>query len=136
MTDAYIISKMNEYMFQLSEKMGDWLSNTLPRITNNWWDDLVMNHSSIANEWFKTARDYLAELPDDKEPDASECKYVDYYTFVKGETAGNYYKAGKSNYYYEGQFSQQMPDINLDNPDVRAEFEQIAKFFVLKGFRG
>lgn len=47
MTDAYIISKMNEYMFQLSEKMGDWLSNTLPRITNNWWDDLVMNHLSV-----------------------------------------------------------------------------------------
>lgn len=98
--------------------------------------DLVMNHSSIANEWFKTARDYLAELPDDKEPDASECKYVDYYTFVKGETAGNYYKAGKSNYYYEGQFSQQMPDINLDNPDVRAEFEQIAKFWLDMGVGG
>lgn len=47
MTDAYIISKMNEYMFQLSEKMGDWLSNTLPRITNNWWDDLVLNHLSV-----------------------------------------------------------------------------------------
>lgn len=47
MTDAYIISKMNEYMFQLSERMGAWLSNTLPRITNNWWDDLVMNHLSV-----------------------------------------------------------------------------------------
>ena len=47
MTDAYIISKMNEYMFQLSERMGNWLGNTLPRITDNWWDDLVMNHLSV-----------------------------------------------------------------------------------------
>ena len=47
MTDAYIISKMNEYMFQLSERMGKWLSNILPKITDNWWDDLVLNHLSV-----------------------------------------------------------------------------------------
>lgn len=100
--------------------------------------DLVMNHSSIANQWFKEARDYLSSLPDDKEPNAEECKYVNYYTFVKGDATGNYYKAGNSSYSYEGQFSQQMPDLNLDNPDVRAEFEQIAKFWLdigVDGFR-
>lgn len=45
--------------------------------------DLVMNHSSIGHPWFKEAREYLQNLPDDKEPDASECKYVNYYTFKK-----------------------------------------------------
>lgn len=98
--------------------------------------DLVMNHSSIANEWFKTARDYLGELPEGAEPNAEECKYVDYYTFVKGQTSGNYYKTGKSDYYYEGQFSQQMPDLNLDNPNVRADFEDIAKFWLDMGVGG
>lgn len=98
--------------------------------------DLVMNHSSMGNEWFKAARDYLQTLPDDQEPNPADCKYVNYYTFVKGQQAGNYYKAGSSAYYYEGMFSQQMPDLNLDNPDVRAEFEDIAKFWLDLGVGG
>ena len=98
--------------------------------------DLVMNHSSVANQWFKDAKDYLKTLPDDKEPDASECKYVNYYTFSKTEVSGQYYPAGSSSYYYEGMFSQQMPDLNLDNPDVRAEFEQIAKYWLDMGVDG
>ena len=32
MNDTYIISKMNEYMFQLTEKIGTWLQK-LPAIT-------------------------------------------------------------------------------------------------------
>lgn len=98
--------------------------------------DLVMNHSSIANSWFKEARDYLKELPSDQTPNAADCKYVDYYTFVKGKTNGNYYQAGSSEYYYEGMFSQQMPDLNLDNPNVRKEFEEIAKFWLDLGVGG
>lgn len=98
--------------------------------------DLVMNHSSIGHPWFKEAREYLQNLPDDKEPDASECKYVNYYTFKKGEQTGNYYQAGTSAYYYEGVFSQQMPDLNLGNPDVRKEFEDIAKFWLDLGAAG
>ena len=98
--------------------------------------DLVMNHSSVANQWFKSARDYLSALPEGQEPNPQDCKYVNYYTFVKGQTAGNYYKTGQSDYYYEGQFSQQMPDLNLDNPDVRADFEQIAKFWLDIGVGG
>lgn len=98
--------------------------------------DLVMNHSSIANSWFKEARDYLQALPSDQTPNASDCKYVDYYTFVKGKTNGNYYQAGSSEYYYEGMFSQQMPDLNLDNPEVRKEFEEIAKFWLDLGVGG
>lgn len=32
MNDSYIISKMNEYMFQLNQKMGKWLDKSLPRL--------------------------------------------------------------------------------------------------------
>lgn len=99
--------------------------------------DIVMNHSSIGHEWFVQARDYLAELPPDKEPDPAECKYVNYYTFVKGSPLGNYYPVAKTDdYYYEGVFSQQMPDLNLDNPDVRAEFENIMKYWLDLGVSG
>lgn len=33
-------------MFQLTEKIGTWLSKKLPAITDKWWDDLVMNNLS------------------------------------------------------------------------------------------
>lgn len=46
MTDAYIISKMNEYMFQLNAKIGGWLSKKLPKITDDWWQELVLNNLS------------------------------------------------------------------------------------------
>lgn len=98
--------------------------------------DLVMNHSSIANPWFQEARKYLEQLPEGQEPNAADCKYVNYYTFVKESMGGSYYKVGSSNYYYEGMFSQSMPDLNLDNPDVRAEFEVISKFWLDLGADG
>ena len=46
MNNMYIISKMNEFMFQLNEKMGTWLSKKLPVITDNWWQELVVNNLS------------------------------------------------------------------------------------------
>ena len=46
MNDSYIISKINEYMFQLNEKMGTWLAKKLPLITENWWQELVVNNMS------------------------------------------------------------------------------------------
>lgn len=98
--------------------------------------DLVMNHSSIGHPWFQEARKYLEQLPEGQEPNAADCKYINYYTFVKESSGGNYYKVGSSDYYYEGMFSQSMPDLNLDNPDVRAEFEAIAKFWLDLGADG
>lgn len=46
MNNSYIISKMNEFMFQLNGKMGTWLSKKLPTITDNWWHELVVNNLS------------------------------------------------------------------------------------------
>lgn len=46
LNDAYIISKMNEYMFQLNGKLGTWLGKKLPKITDNWWQELVLNNLS------------------------------------------------------------------------------------------
>ncbi len=42
MKDSYIISKMNEYMYKLSEKLGAWLKKELPYITKNWWEEMVI----------------------------------------------------------------------------------------------
>lgn len=46
MNDSYIISKMNEFMFQLTGQLSGWLSRRLPRITENWWQELVINNLS------------------------------------------------------------------------------------------
>ena len=46
MDTALLNSKMNEYMFRLNQKMGGWLSKKLPKITDDWWQDLVINNLS------------------------------------------------------------------------------------------
>jgi glycosidase len=39
-------------------------------------------------------------------------------------------------YYYEGNFSSTMPELDMDNPDVRLEIAAIAKFWLEKGVGG
>lgn len=47
MNDTYIISKINEFMYNLSQQMSEWLEDKLPRITDNWWNELVINNLSM-----------------------------------------------------------------------------------------
>ena len=61
MNDSYIISKMNEYMFQLNERLGKWLNKRLPQITANWWDELVLNNLSTLQKE-KVLNSYVQEL--------------------------------------------------------------------------
>ncbi len=97
--------------------------------------DFVMNHTSSKHEWFQTAYQYLQSLPEGAEPDASECPYVDYYNFSK-EKSGGYYPVEGTDWYYEGQFWSEMPDLNWDNDALKAEFEEIAQFWLNLGIDG
>ena len=100
--------------------------------------DLVFNHTSAKHEWFTTASKYLRSLEAGQEPDLNECPYVGYYNFVKSSDASGsvYYKITNSEYSYEGQFWDQMPDLNLANEALRTEIENIAKFWIDKGVGG
>lgn len=100
--------------------------------------DFVMNHTSTQHEWFVQAKEYLASLGPDEEPDASKCKYVKYYNFEKGKPiTGVYSKVeGTVDWFYECKFWSGMPDLALKNPDVRAEFEDIAKYWLDMGVDG
>lgn len=100
--------------------------------------DLVFNHTSTKHQWFKEATEYVRSLEPGEEANIEECPYVDYYHIKKNEdvNGGKYYKISGSEYSYEGQFWDQMPDLNLASTEVRREVEEIAKFWVDKGVGG
>lgn len=98
--------------------------------------DFEMNHSSSQNEWFKEACEYLKTLAPEEEPDSEECPYVDYYHFTKDKVNDTYYQVAGTNWYYEGGFWSEMPDMNLENEKVKAQFQDIAKSWIDKGIDG
>lgn len=97
--------------------------------------DLVMNHSSNTHPWFKEAVTYIKSLPEGVEGSEEDCKYFGYYNFST-KPAGNSHQIVGTDYYYEGEFVSSMPDLNLANPNVRKEFEDIAKFWIDMGVDG
>ncbi len=97
--------------------------------------DLVLNHTGNDHEWFLTAVEYLKTLPAGAEPNAEECKYVDYYFFGKEPDAG-WHQIEGTEWYYEGMFSPNMPDVNLANEAVRSDIRDIMQFWFDKGVSG
>ena len=97
--------------------------------------DLVLNHTGDDHEWFLTAVDYLKSLPQGAEPDSEVCPYVDYYYFTR-EPGTGYCPIEGSDWYYEGKFSPDMPDLNHANGQVRQEITAIMEFWLGKGAHG
>ncbi len=89
--------------------------------------DLVVNHTASSNPWFVNAVNSRNNVA------GADSKYRDWYNFSSYEQ-DNYHKNG--NVFYEGQFTSGMPDLNLDNDDVRAEIDNIIKFWTEKGTDG
>ena len=98
--------------------------------------DFEMNHTSSQHEWFRQACEYLKTLPDGQQPDAAQCPYVDYYHFSNKKENNSYYQVAGTNWYYEGSFWSEMPDLNFANENVKKEFEDIAAFWIGKGVDG
>ena len=86
--------------------------------------DLPVNHSSSQHPWFVSA------LADENSP------YRNWYIFTT-EPQNGY--TGIDGVYYESRFVADMPDLNLDNADVRAEIAEILRFWLtdigVDGFR-
>jgi len=97
--------------------------------------DVVMNHTSSQHLWFTQACEYLEQLPRGAEPDEQECPYVGYYHFAN-EQKQDYYQVKNTDWYYEGVFWSEMPDLNLENEQLRAELEQIASYWIGMGIDG
>ena len=97
--------------------------------------DLVLNHTANNHQWFLTAVEYLKALPEGAQPKPEECPYVDYYFFSREGGAG-FHAMADSGWYYEGQFSPDMPDLNLGNGLVRQEINAIMDFWMSRGVHG
>lgn len=98
--------------------------------------DLVLNHSSWEHPWFQEACRYLVELGDGT-PSLEECPYVDYYHFTKEPKESGYNQVpGSDVWYYEAQFYEGMPDLNLYSEEVRGEIEKVVDFWFAKGVGG
>lgn len=108
--------------------------------------DMVINHTSVQNEWFKSACQSLKHESCGQE----QCIYKDlcpqhnpycsYYNFTDEKpTSNDWYSVSGTDYYYEGIFWDQMPDLNLDNEQVWNELEKIASYWLIDmkcdGFR-
>lgn len=94
--------------------------------------DLVLNHTSSQHQWFK-------EFISSRMNGDTTNKYYDYYTCVTAaEQVGgrNYQKIAGVDGYYEINFSGDMPELNYDNPEVREEMLNLAKYYLDLGVDG
>lgn len=98
--------------------------------------DLVLNHSSSMHPWFQEAKTYLESLEPGQKPDTSVCPYVDFYHFTQNPPDPTYYPLTGEQWYYEGGFWSEMPDLNLDSPELREEIRNIMGFWMERGVSG
>ena len=94
--------------------------------------DLVINHSSSLNKWF-------IEFCSARQNGDTENKYYDYYSCVtksERDILKSYKQIYGVDWWYECNFSTEMPELNFDNPDVREEMLDLAKYYLDLGIDG
>lgn len=92
--------------------------------------DIVFNHSSTENPWFKESyEDYIAN-------DTSEDSKKDWYCWSDSYKSGYYIYSGSNSIYYEARFDYSMPDFNTSCEAVREEMVNILDFWANKGVKG
>lgn len=94
--------------------------------------DLVLNHTSKEHPWFLKFKKARAEGD-------TENPYYDFYSCATEDekrSGAAYQKIAGSDYWYECNFSGDMPELNFDNPVVREEVVKLAKYYLDLGVSG
>ena len=99
--------------------------------------DLVFNHTSDENEWFKTSRSSKDNDKSDwyiwADP-AEDGKAPTNWRSIFGGSAWEYDENRKQ--YYLHTFLKEQPDLNWENPEVRKALIDVANFWINKGIDG
>ena len=105
--------------------------------------DLVVNHSSSEHPWFQAAvsgpenayRDYYVWA----DPDSIKEKIAKKEITLDSDNITQWHASEGNGEYYYGFFWGGMPDLNFDNPKVRAEIIKIGEYWLTEigvdGFR-
>lgn len=94
--------------------------------------DLVLNHTSSQHEWF-------VQFKESRMKGDTSNKYYDYYTCVTAAekvSGRTYQKIAGVDAFYEVNFSGDMPELDYDNPEVREEMLNVAKYYLDLGVDG
>ncbi|MCR4632896.1 MAG: hypothetical protein K5648_02080 [Erysipelotrichaceae bacterium] len=94
--------------------------------------DIAFNHTSSQNEWFRS----FVEAHQNNDYNN---KYYDFYTYAyknDSPSGRSFCDISWTDQNYECNFSYDMPELNFDNPEVRNEVLNIARFYLNKGVDG
>ena len=94
--------------------------------------DLPLNHTSTQHVWFTRFRNARI-LHNDQNP------YYNYYlccTSDEKKPGHSYYPIQGTDFWYEANFSQDMPELNYDNEEVRRAVLDIARLYLDMGADG
>jgi len=128
-TDYYSIDRQYGTMEDFDELIAECERRGIKLII-----DLVLNHTSSQHPWFVSAKNAV------KAGNLNDA-YAKYYVLTTERSSGKTWYAFEktpdgTQYYYEGNFSSEMPELDLDNPDVLREIADIVKYWLDKGVGG
>ncbi|KAF6234433.1 hypothetical protein HO173_007466 [Letharia columbiana] len=105
--------------------------------------DLVVNHTSDEHEWFRQSRSsltnpnrswYIWKKP--KRDAAGNPLPPNNWSQILGEANSAWTYDAKTDEYYLSLFTPEQPDLNWENPEVRAAVHDVMKFWLERGACG
>jgi len=99
--------------------------------------DLVLNHTSDEHPWFRSARSNRSSPYRDYYVwSDTEQKYKDARIIFVDTESSNWTWDEQAGQYYWHRFYSSQPDLNFDNPKVRDEMLNVARFWLDTGIDG
>ncbi len=98
--------------------------------------ELVLNHTSDQHPWFQQARNPASDKHDWYVWSETADKYSGVRIIFTDSEPSNWSWDAKAQKYYWHRFFSHQPDLNFDNPDVRAAMEDVMFFWLDMGVDG